>query len=107
LRFGRSPFAFLLWLQGREQLAGRQRAKAANRSSFPNSPQMFFKPMDGGTNLALTEDEIKGRNTWNLWCGGTEQFWDRMARESYGMIDLLKTIDSRKRGTSIQGPGIN
>src|SRR5262245_14779089 len=63
---------------------------------FPELADDVFKPMDGG--IALTGDEVKGRNTWNLWCGGDEQFWDRMARESYGLIDLLKTIDSRNRG---------
>src|SRR5262245_41549097 len=53
----------------------------------------MFQPMDSGVELAA--DEIKGRNTWNLWCAGNEQFWDRMTREGYGLIDLLKTIDSR------------
>ncbi len=62
---------------------------------FPELAADVFKPMDGG--IALAEDEIKGRNTWNLWTGGNEQFWDRMARESFGLMDLLKTIDSRKR----------
>src|SRR6185436_2977406 len=63
-----------------------------------------FKPMDGG--IALSADEIKGRNTWNLWCGGDEQFWDRMAQESFGLIDLLKTIDSRKRGSRFKDLGL-
>jgi hypothetical protein len=62
---------------------------------FPELAVDVFKPMDGG--IELTADEIKGRNTWDLWCGGDEQFWDRMTRESYGLIDLLKSIDSRKR----------
>ena len=62
---------------------------------FPELAEDVFKMMDGG--IALSPDEIKGRNTWNLWCGGNEQFWDRMARESFGLMDLLKTIDSRKR----------
>jgi hypothetical protein len=62
---------------------------------FPELAVDVFHPLDGG--IALSEDEIKGRNTWNLWCGGDEQFWDRMARESYGLIDMLKTIDSRTR----------
>ena len=72
---------------------------------FPEIAADVFQSMDGGTNLALAPDEIKGRNTWNLWCAGTEQFWDRMARESYGLIDLLKTIDSRKRGTRFKELG--
>jgi hypothetical protein len=60
--------------------------------------------MDGGIELA--PDEIKGRNTWNLWCAGTEQFWGRMSRQSYGLIDLLKTIDSRGRSTRFKDMGL-
>jgi hypothetical protein len=63
-----------------------------------------FKPMDGG--IELTQDEIKGRNTWNLWCGGNEQFWDRMAREAYGLTDLLRMIDSRNRGARFKELGL-
>ncbi len=63
-----------------------------------------FKSMDGGIDLA--PDEIKGRNTWNLWCAGNEQFYDRMAREAYGLVDLLKTIDSRNRGTRFREMGL-
>ena len=64
-------------------------------SDFPELADDVFKPMDGG--IALSQEEIKGRNTWNLWCGGDEQFWDRVAREALGLFDLLKTIDSRSR----------
>jgi hypothetical protein len=71
---------------------------------FPELAADVFKPMDGG--IALTDDEIKGRNTWNLWCGGDEQFWERMSRESYGLIDLLKTIDSRDRATRFKEMGL-
>src|ERR1700704_5647778 len=62
------------------------------------------KPMDGG--IDLSPDEIKGRNTWNLWCAGTEQFWERMSRESYGLIDLLKAIDSRGLSTRFKQMGL-
>src|SRR5258707_6409418 len=78
---------------------------------LPEIAEDVFKPMDGG--IELSPDEIKGRNTWNLWCAGTEQFWERMSRESYGLIDLLKTIDSRGRTTRfkqmalINEPGYN
>jgi hypothetical protein len=71
---------------------------------FPEIAADVFQPMDGG--IALGPDEIKGRNTWNLWTGGNEQFWDRMARESYGLIDLLKTIDSRKRSERFADMGL-
>jgi hypothetical protein len=71
---------------------------------FPELAVDVFQPMDGG--IALSADEIKGRNTWNLWTGGDEQFWERMSRESYGMIDLLKTIDSRGRATRFTDMGL-
>jgi hypothetical protein len=71
---------------------------------LPEIAEDVFKPMDGG--VALSPDEIKGRNTWNLWCAGTEQFWERMSRESYGLIDLLKTIDSRGRSTRFRQMGL-
>ena len=64
-------------------------------ADFPELATDVFQPMDGG--IALTTDEIKGRNTWNLWCAGDEQFWERISRESYGLINLLKTIDWRNR----------
>ncbi len=51
-------------------------------------------------------DEIKGRNTWNLWTGGNEQFWDMMARESYGLSDLLKMLDSRNRSKRFRELGL-
>ena len=73
-------------------------------TDFPELAVDVFGPMDGG--IALTEDEIKGRNTWNLWCGGDEQFWDRMASASAGTIDLLKTIDSRDRASRFKEMGL-
>ena len=71
---------------------------------FPELALDVFQPLDGG--IALAPDEIKGRNTWNLWCGGTEQFWDRMSHESFGLIDLLKTIDSRNRTNRFKDMGL-
>lgn len=56
-----------------------------NLEDLPETYEDVFKPMDGGIELA--QDEVKGRNTWNLWCAGTEQFWDRMSRQSYGLTD--------------------
>jgi hypothetical protein len=51
---------------------------------LPEIYEDVFKPMDGGIELAL--DEIKRRNTCNLWCARTEQFRERMSRQSYGLI---------------------
>ena len=39
-------------------------------------------------------------------CAGDEQFWDRMSRESYGLIDLLKMIDSRNRPNRFATAGL-
>src|SRR4029434_5005780 len=75
----------------------RDDAKASGLApaDFPQASADVFREMDGG--LSLTEDEIKGRNTWILWTAGNQVFWDRMARQSYGLVDLLKTLDSRRR----------
>jgi len=72
-------------------------AKAAGMTAadFPEASADVFQPMDGG--IQLTEDEIKGRNTWLLWAAGNPVFWDRIAREGYGLVDLLKRLDSRGR----------
>jgi hypothetical protein len=53
-----------------------------------------FQPMDGGIQLA--REEILGRNTWNLWSGGNEHFWNQIAQASFGSMDLLKMLDNRK-----------
>jgi hypothetical protein len=64
----------------------------------------LFQPMDGG--LKLSTEEIKGRNAWHLWTAGNDAFWDQMARRSRGLIDLLKTLDSRKRGSRFTELGL-
>jgi len=71
-------------------------AKAAGRSTadFPQITADIFKPMDGG--IDLSPEEIMGRNTWNLWSGGNEHFWNHAAQDSYGLMDLLKMLDNRK-----------
>ena len=48
--------------------------------------------MDNG--LALTPDEVKGRNMWLVWTGGNDRFWDRLTHDTFGAFDLLKTISS-------------
>lgn len=77
-------------------------AKALGKTAadFPAASYDYFHDMDmvadghGGLRpLELTEDEIKGRNTWMMWCGGNEVFWDWLAGNSYGFMDLLKLCD--------------
>jgi hypothetical protein len=71
-------------------------AKAAGKTTtdFPQITADIFKPMDGGINLS--PEEIMGRNTWNLWSAGNQRFWNSVAQDSYGLMDLLKMLDSRK-----------
>ena len=73
-------------------------------TDFPELAVDVFKDMDGG--VVLQEDEIKGRNTWNLWCAGNQEFWDRVAREELGLFDLLKTLDTRKRDQRFKELGL-
>lgn len=70
-------------------------ARRANRAaeSFPAADEDYFHDMDGG--FALTADEIKGRNTWIVWTGGDDRFWDVITVNSVGTLDFLKTISSR------------
>lgn len=81
-------------------------AKAAGLSAanFPQIAADVFRRMDGA--IPLTEDEIKGRNTWILWTAGNQVFWDRIAREGYGLVDLLKTLDSRRRRSRFADMGL-
>ena len=55
-------------------------AKQAGRdaASFPPADEDYFHDMDGG--LALTADEVKGRNMWIVWTGGNDRFWDRLTQ---------------------------
>ena len=69
-------------------------ARRAGRSaaSFPAADENYFHDMDG--NIALTSDEVKGRDMWLLWTGGDDRFWDQMTRASVGTLDFLKTISN-------------
>ncbi len=53
----------------------------------------YFRDMDGGGQF--TPEQVKGRNTWMIWTGGNEAFWNHLAQEgSFGTHDLLKTLSS-------------
>jgi hypothetical protein len=73
-------------VQDEARRAGRQAA------SFPAAEEDYFHDMDGG--IALTGDEVKGRNMWLVWTGGDDRFWDLMATASVGNLDFLKTPSS-------------
>jgi hypothetical protein len=81
-------------------------AKANNKTlaDYPEESRDLFKGMD--SDIQLTADEIKGRNTWLMWTAGNQAFWNYMAQHSYGLTDLLKTIDSRKRPVRFKDAGL-
>ncbi|HJP95392.1 MAG TPA: hypothetical protein VJ875_25820 [Pyrinomonadaceae bacterium] len=69
-------------------------ARQVNRpvSSFPAADEDYFHDMDGA--IQLTPAEVKGRNTWVVWTGGNDRFWDTIGTTSFGALDLLKTVSS-------------
>ena len=69
-------------------------AKRAGRdaASFPHADEDYFHDMDGG--VALTPDEIKGRNMWLVWSGGNDRLWNGMTEYTFGAFDLLKIVSS-------------
>src|SRR5215471_18868698 len=101
--------ALILGMSGctsRDTEAPPDEAKAAGKKAtdFPAATYDYFRDMDWAADkkgqlrrLNLGPDEIKGRNTWIMWCGGNEAFWDWLSSHSYGFMDLLKLVVSPDR----------
>ena len=72
----------------------RDEARRAGRTpaSFPGADEDYFREMDGS--VTLTREEMRGRNTWIVWTGGNDLFWDAMTNLSFGALDFLKTLSS-------------
>jgi hypothetical protein len=69
-----------------------QMARGDTNGGFPQAEEDYFHDMDNG--VALTPDEIRGRNMWILWTGGNDRFWDKATGVSLGTVDLLKVVTS-------------
>ena len=87
----------LLALIGCTGLANAQPLDEARRAgrtaaSLPHAGEDYFRDMDNG--IALTPDEVRGRNMWLVWTGGNDRFWDGMTRSTFGAFDLLKIVSS-------------
>jgi hypothetical protein len=57
-------------------------AKAAEKApaAFPKVTADVFKPMDRRAIVGeLSEEVIRGRNTWNLWTAGNQHLWAGVA----------------------------
>jgi len=93
------PFCLMLLAGCAKDEPGRvlDEASRAGRTvaSFPAADEDYFHDMDDG--LALTREEIQGRNTWIVWTGGNDRFWNRISIDSFGAFDLLKIISSHEK----------
>ncbi len=54
----------------------------------------------------LSDNAVFGRNSWMIWCGGNEGFWDWLASDNLGFMDLLKLVDSRGRAARFHDAGL-
>ncbi|QBR70822.1 hypothetical protein CU048_05520 [Beijerinckiaceae bacterium] len=77
------------------QRAGREAA------TFPQADEDYFQDMDNG--VALSPEEIKGRNMWIVWTGGNDRQWDKLTKLSLGNHDLLKIVTSHPSQTYCYG----
>jgi hypothetical protein len=90
-------FLFLLIVADGRQAPGTipDEANKAGRdvASFRSSQESYLKDMDPG--IKLTAHEAMGRDTWVIWTGGNDRFWDKLAQEyTFGSFDLLKVLSS-------------
>ncbi len=60
--------------------------------SLPAADEDYFRDMDDA--IALTPEEVRGRNMWIVWTGGNDRFWDTITVNSFGAFDLLKIVSS-------------
>ena len=73
----------------------RRAAPAGPLVRSPAADEDYFRDMDGG--VTLSPAEVQGRNTWIVWTGGNDRFWDGLTASSFGVFDLLKIISSHPR----------
>jgi len=76
----------------KDEVLDEARIAERDAASFPAADEDYLHDMDGG--VTLSPDEVKGRNTWNIWTGGNDRFWDELSRTSVGTLDFLKTLSS-------------
>lgn len=98
-RLGFGTLAFLLVFSGCKHHAPvsgqvQDEALLAGRTaaSLPAAGEDYFRDMDGG--ITLNAAEIQGRNTWIVWTGGNDRFWDAISVKSLGTLDFVKTLSS-------------
>jgi hypothetical protein len=98
-----STILFLSFQSAPKSATAPDEAKRAGRQAvtFPQADEDYFHDLDNG--VALTPNEILGRNMWMLWTGGNDRFWDKITASSLGTFDLLKVITSHPSQTYCDG----
>ena len=69
---------------------------AMSPNGVPQYPQEIIElaKITGLSNEDVREHAIKGQNTWIVWTGGNDFFWDRLSNLTVGAFDLLKLVSS-------------
>src|SRR6202034_2751476 len=80
------------WFGRSEQIRDEALRAGRTAASFPAADEDYFHDMDGG--IKLTPQQVQGRNTWLVWSGGDDKFWDGMTATTFGGFDLLKIVSS-------------
>src|SRR5271169_2623638 len=75
-----------------EALQVKRTADTFTAAGVDASGHDYLHDMDGG--IALSPAEVEGRNTWIVWTGGNDRFWDVISVRSAGALDFLKTLSS-------------
>lgn len=92
------------WTSQKADPVDTPKAEGKTPADFPQTASSWYDAMDDG--VSLTDEERKGRNTWLIWTGGNQEFWNHMATHSFGTVDLLKILDSRKRAERFDWYGV-
>ena len=68
-------------------------------TTFPAAAEDYFADMDRDKDgrVALTPEEVKGRNTWIVWTAGDDRLWDVLTVTSVGAVDFLKVVSSHPK----------
>ena len=96
--------ALFVWARDRGPSPGSVQDEALRAGltadAFRAADEDYFADMDriaspgGPQPLQLTPEEVRGRNTWNVWTAGNDKMWDELGNTSFGALDLLKTIST-------------
>ena len=83
------------------QVMDEARRAGREAETLPQADEDYFHDMDNG--VALTQEQIKGRNMWVAWTGGNDRQWDKLTGSTFGTFDLLKIVTSHPSQTYCDG----